>query len=66
LLPDDPHLRYHVGAALLRSGQAAAALPHLERAVVDGADYHGLDHAKELLAAARTVPATAPAPGSAS
>ncbi len=49
MLPSDPHLNYHAGAAFHAIGDFDQARTHLQRAVVEGADYPGQDHARELL-----------------
>ena len=59
LRPDDAQLQYHVGAALVAAGEHQQARTHLERAVVTGADYTGLDEARRLLEELDREPATA-------
>lgn len=44
-----PQLRYHLGMAQLKAGQRAAARASLEVAVAEGADYQGIDEAREAL-----------------
>ena len=54
--PDDPQIRYHLAAAFDAVDDPERALAELERALVAGADYPGIDDARALratLAAAR-------------
>ncbi len=48
--PKVPIFQYHLGMALYKAGKTAAAKTHLERAVVKGAEYPGLDEARKVLA----------------
>jgi tetratricopeptide (TPR) repeat protein len=49
LRPDLPQLQYHLGMVLRDLGENALARQVLERAVVDGASYPGIDEAKAAL-----------------
>ncbi|MEO1091315.1 MAG: tetratricopeptide repeat protein [Pseudomonadota bacterium] len=49
ILPDDAHIRYHVGASLAAADEHRAAEAELVRALPEGADYVGVDHARTLL-----------------
>jgi tetratricopeptide (TPR) repeat protein len=53
LLPNNPQLQYHLGMVLARLGEHDDAVKALEKAVIDGADYPGLDNARSALADAR-------------
>jgi tetratricopeptide (TPR) repeat protein len=53
LLPNNPQLQYHLGMVLARLGEHDDAVQALEKAVIDGADYPGLDDARSALADAR-------------
>lgn len=46
--PDDPQIRYHLAAAFDAAEEPDRALAELERALVDGADYTGIDVARAL------------------
>jgi len=48
--PEVPMLHYHLGMVLAQSGQAERAAAELSKAVVDGADYPGIDKARATLA----------------
>jgi tetratricopeptide (TPR) repeat protein len=50
LLPDNPQLQYHLGMVLARLGEHEGAVGALEKAVIDGADYPGIDEARAALA----------------
>ncbi len=49
LMPNDEHIRYHVGATLHALGETDAARQELDRALSDDADYVGVEHARSLL-----------------
>lgn len=49
MLPDNPQLQYHLGMVLSRLGEHAAAVQALEKAVIDGADYPGIEQARTAL-----------------
>ena len=49
LAPRAPVLRYHLGMALLRSGDAATAKVHLREAVASKVEFRGLDEARKAL-----------------
>ena len=49
-VPDSPLLSYHLGMAYYQKGDHQAARRHLEKAVTDKANYHGVDEAKTTLA----------------
>jgi tetratricopeptide (TPR) repeat protein len=53
LLPNNPQLQYHLGMVLAHLGEHDDAVQALEKAVMDGADYPGLDNARSALADAR-------------
>jgi predicted Zn-dependent protease len=53
LLPNNPQLQYHLGMVLARLGEHDDAVQALEKAVIEGADYPGLDDARSALADAR-------------
>jgi tetratricopeptide (TPR) repeat protein len=46
--PDDPQIRYHLAVAFDAAGEADRALAELERALVAGAEYPGVDEARAL------------------
>jgi len=48
--PDDPQIRYHLGTVFHAVDEPDRAIVELERAVVDGASYDGLEEARALLA----------------
>jgi tetratricopeptide (TPR) repeat protein len=48
--PDSPQLNYHLGMAYRDAGQIAKARAALDRAVVEGAEYPGLQTARAALA----------------
>lgn len=48
--PDSAQLQYHLGMAYLAAGESAKARRALDQAVVDGADYPGLQIARATLA----------------
>jgi tetratricopeptide (TPR) repeat protein len=50
LAPAEPVHRYHLGMAVYKSGQKQRALEELERALGEGADYHGIDEARSTYA----------------
>lgn len=47
--PDVPVFQYHLGAALLHSGDSAAATPFLRKAISAREDFAGKDDARQLL-----------------
>jgi cellulose synthase operon protein C len=49
LMPGNPQLQYHLGMVLARLGEHDAAVEALQRALVDGADYPGVDEARSVL-----------------
>ncbi|MGZ9190442.1 MAG: tetratricopeptide repeat protein [Nitrospira sp.] len=53
LLPNNPQLQYHLGMVLAGLGEHDDAVQALEKAVIDGANYPGLDNARSALAYAR-------------
>ncbi len=46
--PDDPQIRYHLAAAFDAADEPDRALAELDRALVEGADYPGIDDARAL------------------
>ena len=48
-LPNHPYINYHLAMAYLKSGQRDLSRKHLEKAVVDGANYPELAEARSLL-----------------
>jgi Flp pilus assembly protein TadD len=52
--PDSPELRYHLGMAEWRSGNAAGARKDLEAALAGSAKFAGVEDARAALAALRT------------
>lgn len=48
--PDEPLLRYHLGMAYYKKGDAARAREHLERSLQAKSSFHGVDEAKATLA----------------
>ncbi len=49
LLPDDPVVLYHLGAAYQETGKDNRAREYLEKALSISSDFKGADHARELL-----------------
>lgn len=48
--PLDPQISYHYGSVLLKmDGRKDEAKKYLKQALVEGADYHGIEDARELL-----------------
>ncbi len=50
LMPHNPQLQYHLGMVLTQLGEHEAAVQALKKAVVDGAQYRGIDEARSTLA----------------
>ncbi|MFA5041049.1 MAG: tetratricopeptide repeat protein [Bdellovibrionales bacterium] len=48
--PLPPQVHYHFGVILMKSGKTDRARAELQKAVVEGADYPGLEEAKKMLA----------------
>jgi hypothetical protein len=46
--PDDAQIRYHLAAAFDAAGEPDLARREVERALVDGADYPGIEDARAL------------------
>ena len=59
LVPNDPQLRYHLGMALVRSGQKERAQAELAQAIPPGADFPARRGARDPTAASRRGPAEA-------
>lgn len=48
-MPGEPQLHYHYGAALYKKGMKDQAREELEAAVVEGAEYPGIEDARKML-----------------
>lgn len=56
LAPDHPQIRYHLGMALIRTGNEEQARGELNLATREGVDYVGLDEARATLAKLKAGP----------